>query len=250
MVKTLYYPHGRCYRLSWPREICTLIVCLAALGLAEARADAAQENDDSGYRPLPLEEAHIHDLRKGGHVLFLRHAEREHGIPGMELVDLAEHVPDVDRPAEDMPGHCLTEAGKESARVLGQMLETLDVPIGRVYSSPICRARQTARLAFDRLDNKVEVLSFVHHNYGDEDTVRHHGQRLRNFLREHVRDDTNLVMSAHGNMLSPLDVDYDDLEELGFIIFDSDLKPVARANPGEFAALIYAMEVPQDATGE
>lgn len=57
-------------------------------------------------------------------------------------------------------------------------------------------------------------------------------------------------MSAHGNMLRPLGVEYDDLEELGFLIFDSDLKLVARANPGELAALIYSMEVPKDATSD
>lgn len=204
--------------------------------------------EDDGSPLLPVERQHIEALREGGHVIFLRHAEREEGIPGMELIDLAEHVPGVASPSEDMPGACLTEAGRESAKVLGQMFAKLEIPVGRVYSSPICRAVQTAELAFQRVDERVEVLSFVHHNYGDEADVNRHGRRLRRFFHKHRREDTNIVVSAHGNMLSPLGVEYDDLEELGFLIFNSDLEVIARANPGEFAALIYSMEVPEDAT--
>ncbi len=225
---------------------------LALVAFASAPVGLAGEGADSGagHRPLPLEKAHIEALRDGGYILFLRHAEREHGIPAMELIDLAEHVPGVDKPPDDMPGHCLTEAGKESAKILGQLFGKLEIPIGAVYSSPICRAVQTARLAFDRVDERVEVLSFIHHNYGDEEDVERHGKRLRQFFREQLRADSNVVMSAHGNMLHPLGVEYDDLEELGFLIFDSDLKLVARANPGELAALIYSMEVPKDATSD
>ncbi len=204
---------------------------LALVAFAPVPVSMAGESagEDAEHRPLPVEEAHIEALREGGYILFLRHAEREHGIPAMELIDLAEHVPGVDKPPDDMPGHCLTEAGKESAKILGQLFAKLDIPIGAVYSSPICRAVQTARLAFDRVDERVEVLSFIHHNYGDEADVERHGKRLRQFFREQLRADSNVVMSAHGNMLRPLAVEYDDLEELGFLIFDSDLKLVARA---------------------
>lgn len=224
------------------------VPCLYRASLVLALVPALLFADETNHRVLPLEREHIELLRNGGHIIFLRHAERVHGIPGMELVDLAVHVPGVERPSSDMPGYCLTEAGKESAKVFGQMINQLGIPIGKVYSSPICRALQTAELAFGRVDGQAEVLSFVHHHYGDEADLKRHAKRLREFFRKHWREDTNIVMSAHGNMLMPLGVEYDDLQELGFLIFDRNLQVIARANPGELAGLVYELKVPTDAT--
>lgn len=198
----------------------------------------------------PLEHKHIELLQSGGYLIFLRHAEREEGISGIELIDLAEHIEGMDKPPEDLPGHCLTEAGRHSAKVLGQLFAKLGIRITRVYSSPICRARQTAQLAFGRVDKEVEVLSFVHHNYADAEGQERHGRRLREFMSNSLRPDGNVVMAAHGNMLSPLGLDIDKLQPLGFLILNEDLEVVALANPDVLATLIYDLEVPVDATEE
>lgn len=218
------------------------ISALAVLCLSGLPAGAAES------QPPPLEHKHIELLQNGGYLIFLRHAEREEGIAGIELIDLAEHVEGMDRPPEDLPGHCLTEAGRHGARVLGQMLNKLDIDIARVYSSPICRARQTAQLAFGRVDEEVEVLSFVHHNYADIGRQEQHGRRLREFMSDSLRPEGNVVMAAHGNMLATLGLESDNLEELGFLVFNADLEVVARANPHVLATLVYELKVPADAT--
>ncbi len=43
---------------------------------------------------------------------------------------------------------CLNERGKVQARAMGELLNHIKFPIGYVITSPSCRARQTAELAF------------------------------------------------------------------------------------------------------
>ncbi len=66
-------------------------------------------------------------LRQGGYVLFMRHAQN---VPGTEQCS-QKH---------------LTNTGEEQARKVGATIRVLRIPIGEVRSSPLCRARDTARL--------------------------------------------------------------------------------------------------------
>jgi phosphohistidine phosphatase SixA len=67
-------------------------------------------------------------LRKGGLVLYIRHAQQIQNIP------------------EDCGKKSLTEEGQAQAMKLGAALRAAKVPIGSVMSSPRCRAQETARL--------------------------------------------------------------------------------------------------------
>lgn len=76
-------------------------------------------------------------LQHGGYVILMRHASSP-GTP-----------PD---PAQADPGNVhyerqLDEAGRASARAMGDALHRLRIPIGQVLSSPTYRALETARLA-------------------------------------------------------------------------------------------------------
>ena len=82
-------------------------------------------------------------LRAGGLVILMRHASTEPGLgdpPGFRL------------------GECSTQrnlspAGIEEARRVGTRLAAERVPIGRVYTSPWCRCRDTAMAAFGRAED-------------------------------------------------------------------------------------------------
>ena len=54
----------------------------------------------------------------------------------------------------------LSEAGRADARRVGERLAAEHVPIARVYTSPWCRCRETARLAFDRSEDWEPLGSF------------------------------------------------------------------------------------------
>src|SRR5687768_7388314 len=79
-------------------------------------------------------------LREGGHVILVRHAST---------------VPGTGDPASFRLGDCATQRnlsgeGREESRRLGARLRAERVPVGAVYTSPWCRCRETAVLAFGK----------------------------------------------------------------------------------------------------
>ena len=53
----------------------------------------------------------------------------------------------------------LNAEGRRQARAIGTALRRLDIPVGEVVTSPYCRTRDTARLAFGRLRSSTALLS-------------------------------------------------------------------------------------------
>jgi phosphohistidine phosphatase SixA len=76
-------------------------------------------------------------LRAGGHVILMRHASSPGTPPDATQAE-------VDNPQRERQ---LDEAGRSSARDLGEALRRLGIPIGNVLSSPTYRALETVRLA-------------------------------------------------------------------------------------------------------
>jgi broad specificity phosphatase PhoE len=79
-------------------------------------------------------------LRAGGHVVLVRHAATEPGVgdpPGFRLEDCSTQ-------------RNLSEVGRREAQRLGQGLRAHGVAVASVLTSPWCRCRDTARLAFGR----------------------------------------------------------------------------------------------------
>ena len=77
-------------------------------------------------------------LRAGGHIIYFRHADTDHGQTdqrGMRLDDCTTQ-------------RNLTDRGREHARELGEAIRALEIPIGAVLASPLCRTMETATLAF------------------------------------------------------------------------------------------------------
>ncbi|HEX5328133.1 MAG TPA: histidine phosphatase family protein [Acetobacteraceae bacterium] len=115
---------------------------ITALALLAARGSTAQ-----AQAPRPAAAAVsaaalttpelVRELRSGGFVLVMRHAESPARLP-------TANEAEADNPQRERQ---LDAAGKASARELGQALHRLDIPIGRIYASPTYRAMQTVRLA-------------------------------------------------------------------------------------------------------
>jgi phosphohistidine phosphatase SixA len=77
-------------------------------------------------------------LRAGGHIIYFRHADTDHSQTdqrGMRLEDCTTQ-------------RSLTDRGREHARELGEAIRALEIPIGAVLASPLCRTMETATLAF------------------------------------------------------------------------------------------------------
>jgi broad specificity phosphatase PhoE len=77
-------------------------------------------------------------LRQGGQVVLIRHAVTDPGVgdpPGFKLDDCATQ-------------RNLSAAGKFEAERLGAAIKARGVSVARVFTSPWCRCRDTARIAF------------------------------------------------------------------------------------------------------
>jgi broad specificity phosphatase PhoE len=57
----------------------------------------------------------------------------------------------------------LTEVGQAQARAIGAAFWTADIPVGKVLGSGLCRAIETGRLAFGRVEvpDALLIESFV-----------------------------------------------------------------------------------------
>lgn len=122
-------------------------------------------------------------LRAGGHVLLIRHGE----------VDNLSRSTSPDADFEGCEGqYNLTEVGRAQSLLLGDALRKRKIPIGGVLASPLCRTRDTARIAFDvyRVWNELEPLP-------EEETER--ARRIDGIARliaDHTGRD-NLVLITH-----------------------------------------------------
>ena len=76
-------------------------------------------------------------LRQGGYVLLMRHASSPADPPDSAHADADNK--DLERQLDDK--------GRASAIAMGRALKKLNIPVGKVYSSPTYRARQTVMLA-------------------------------------------------------------------------------------------------------
>jgi phosphohistidine phosphatase SixA len=121
-------------------------------------------------------------LRNGGHVLLIRHAETEPGIgdpPGFRLEDCSSQ-------------RNLSAAGRSQSRRIGERLASLGIPVADVLSSRWCRCLETARLAFGRVTPEPVLDSFF------ADQARSDAQTAAARARiQAFRGPGNLVMVTH-----------------------------------------------------
>ncbi len=124
-------------------------------------------------------------LRAGGLVLLMRHASTVEGVgdpPGFRLDDCATQ-------------RNLSEAGRDEARAVGERLRRERVPIAKVYTSPWCRCRETATLAFGKAEDWEPLAS--HFERPDREAL--YAERVRKRIASYVRRPPkgNVVMVTH-----------------------------------------------------
>jgi broad specificity phosphatase PhoE len=205
--------------------------CLALVALA-CSSDSESDSDPrrSGMRSEPAPGASnggglAARLRAGGLVVMFRHAATDPSD---------EDDPDVDLNDRGTQRNLIRE-GRVDARRIGRAFRDLRIPVGAVWASPYCRARDTAQLAFGRhrvvhgLERLYPVL--------DEAADR----RMNRLIRERAPDrgDPNLVISAHGVYPSVLEPAV-TLEEGEAAIYDvgaASVRLLGRITPDEWADL-------------
>jgi hypothetical protein len=143
---------------AWSKILKRIVLGALAASLLSAVAAAAL-----AIREETTEEALIADLRQGGYVVYLRHAQRYKGPPDLLYPDSPPAAF-----ADCTHQRNLTPYGMQQAALLGEQLRRAGVMIGLVLAHPECRTRDTAMLAFGRarLDKRLFYPDFVRHALG------------------------------------------------------------------------------------
>jgi phosphohistidine phosphatase SixA len=132
----------------------------------------------------------------GGYILHFRHAQREkwHDSAAFDAYEAANGI---DASTSSFArATCLTEQGVEEAKLIGKVFEMVGVKVAQVFSSPSCRARQTAQYAFgdytvsNALLARTSVLPSQREDFN---------KALRKLMLEvELPEGRNVVMTGHG----------------------------------------------------
>jgi phosphohistidine phosphatase SixA len=129
-------------------ELFTALTLIAAPWISTAQDSDLEDTVQQLREKADMENRAIIDaLHQGGYIIFLRHAQTIWDQKDVEPFDYA----DCSRQRN------LSEEGKLRARKIGEALRRLEIPIAEVRTSPLCRAVETAALAFGRytVDNDL-----------------------------------------------------------------------------------------------
>lgn len=142
----------------------------------------------------------IEQLRGGGFLIYLRHGHRQKW-DSVIAFDIHEAAKGEDASqASYRDAVCLSAQGREESAMIGQIFRLARIPVGHVVASPICRARQTAELAFGRIDSLHNAL--IHTPVVNPMNAADFKSELRLVLGTiPVRSGNNTVISAHENTL-------------------------------------------------
>ena len=149
-------------------------------------------------------------MRGGGYILLIRHGRREQW-DSINAFDTFELATGVDASTTSFKNAvCLTPQGLEEGRMVGKILRLAGVPIGTVVSSPSCRARQTAMMAFDRID--ITSIALMQVTLLNRDNTPEFKEELGKLLRSvPVAAGTNTAIVGHENTIRK----YPDLFAVG-----------------------------------
>jgi phosphohistidine phosphatase SixA len=153
---------------------------LVVIGFAATPASAQPTTPGTTLPESDLIDA----LRRGGHIIYFRHATTN---------------PEQADTMDPKLGRCeaqrnLSADGRRMAGEIGGAFKTLRIPVGKVVSSPFCRTVDTATLAFGR----HEVSDALYFAMGVGKTEREQqGLALRQMLATPPARGTNTVLVAH-----------------------------------------------------
>jgi phosphohistidine phosphatase SixA len=135
----------------------------------------------------------VQALRGGGYNIYFRHAQTD-----WSQSDRIEEAGDWES-CDPSRARQLSDAGRETARAIGEAIRALDIPVGRVLASPYCRTVDTARLMdLGEVVTTTDVMNLRAAEYvGGRDAVVKAARRL---LSTPPPAGTNAVIAAHGNV--------------------------------------------------
>ena len=131
-------------------------------------------------------------LREGAYVILIRHASTVPGLgdpPGFRLDDCSTQ-------------RNLSDAGRAESRQIGKRFRAERVPVAKVYTSPWCRCRETATLAFGRAEDWEPLSSFFDYPHREVEFTERVKKRIGSYGRR--KPGGNVVMVTHNVNIAAL----------------------------------------------
>ncbi|MGQ0777776.1 MAG: histidine phosphatase family protein [Pseudonocardiales bacterium] len=182
---------------------------------------------------IPDGDGLLAQLRGGGVIIVIRHAATDRSQPDADERTGPDAGPVVFNDCSTQRN--LTDEGRADARTIGEAFRELEIPVGTVWTSPYCRSRETAELAFGR----AEVIDGLERLYPQRDEVAE--RRLNQLIREQAPGvgDPNMVISGHGvypSVLAPA-VTIGEGEAALYTLRGNDIVLLGQVAPDEWANL-------------
>jgi hypothetical protein len=165
-------------------------------------------NENNKTLSTKINQTLLNSLREGGYILYVRHGE---AIVGEDQPNLNFQYCSTQRN--------LSEVGRRQAITYGEVLRSLRIPVGYpVLTSPFCRTRETAELAFGKENVQVDpFLVEIYRLSGDLNPTEQ--TKILNFFNS-VLDippplGSNKVIIAHS---FPQGVGFGQIPDMGTVI--------------------------------
>jgi phosphohistidine phosphatase SixA len=131
-------------------------------------------------------EAMLKALKDGGYVIFLRHDRTDTSRSDTDPIDLTDCA--TQRP--------LSDAGRDHARTIGVTFKAMGISVDQVFASPVCRATETATLAFPDI-KRTTPRALVYTLALPKEELGLAADGLRKMLATPPRTGTNTVLVGH-----------------------------------------------------
>ncbi len=140
--------------------------------------------------PIKADLSHnlINELKKGGNLIFIRHA----------------YAPGGGDPKHFDINDCktqrnLSDNGRYQAKKIGIFFKNNDIPVHKVYSSEWCRCKETASIAFEKFETKNFLNSFFSSQFNENKDPQM--KKLKKFIKN-WNENKNLVFVTHYVVIS------------------------------------------------
>ena len=163
-------------------------------------------NPETSKSSMP-KEALIKKMKKGGLVLYFRHASTEKDYADQVKADVND----------GSTQRVLSEKGWHEAVHIGNAIRFYNIPVGKVISSEYFRAWQTAWLAFGQYE-KNEDLNFLPFAEFTKEQMEKMKKRVVPFLSTKPEKGKNTVIVAHDDPFEAATGIYPDPQGICYVL--------------------------------
>lgn len=167
----------------------------------------------------------VEALKAGGLNIYFRHARTDWSQRDETQEDLSDCKLQRN----------LSDAGRADAKLIGESMRALSVPMGKVVSSPYCRCREHAEIAFGRVQTLEEIAAFL----SEPDKRERRTLALRRMLGEAPAEGNTVIVGHQASLRAAAGIALDEGEAIVFRPGASGVM-IGRIKPTEWAALLAA----------